>query len=83
MNDGNRLVYNTPYDEPYKKDVLIAHYNFHNKLVKLYFRDRSDDLLVINISHPNAYLEMCKFIGVKPIRDSFPWENKTEDINIK
>ena len=83
MNDGNRLVYGTPYNEPYKKNVLIAQYTFHNKLVKEYFRNRSDDLLVINISHSNAYFEMCNFIGVKPVRDSFPWENKTENINIK
>jgi len=70
-------VYGTLDDDLYNKDALIAHYDQYNKSVLEYFRDRPDDLLVINLSEQDAYGRYCAFLGVEPLRDAFPWENKT------
>ncbi len=61
----------------YRKDVLIEYYNLHNKNVIDYFKNRQDDLLIINIKETEDYSRFCHFIGSRQIRDSFPWENKT------
>lgn len=71
------LVHDVPEDDPYKKDVMIAYYHNHNNMVMDYFRHRSQDLLIINLKNPQDYLRFCEFIGQKPEREGFPWENKT------
>lgn len=71
------LVYDLPGDDPYDRDTLIEHYLFHNKMVKDYFRNRPNDLLVIDVTSEGAYQELCEFLGKKPLYESFPWENKT------
>jgi len=71
-------LYNlTLNDDPYDKEVLIDHYEKHNNDVLNYFKDRSEDLLVINLSEKDAYQRFCNFIGVKSDKTEFPWENKT------
>lgn len=70
----------TEKDNPYEKDVLISHYEKYNQDVLNYFKDRPNDLLVINLSEKFSYLKFCNFIGVVPKRDTFPWENKTDEI---
>src|SRR5699024_9079165 len=47
---ANRMVYNTPEDNPYKKDIMLRNYRQHNTLVKEYFRVRPNDLLVLNVA---------------------------------
>ncbi|MFC0876135.1 sulfotransferase [Saccharicrinis sp. FJH2] len=74
---GNRALFNTPENDPYKKEELINYYNQHNEDVLDYFKNRDGDLLVINVAERKSYINLCNFIGIKPIRDSFPWENKT------
>jgi hypothetical protein len=68
----------TEKDNPYDKDVLIAHYEKHNQDVINYFKGRPNDLLIINLSEKEAYLKFCIFIGIVPKRKTFPWENKTD-----
>ena len=68
----------TEKDNPYKKEVLIAHYEKHNQDIINYFEGRPDDLLIINLSEKDTYVKFCNFIGVVPKRETFPWENKTD-----
>lgn len=75
--DTKALVYDLPSDDPYDKETLISHFHFHNRMVKDYFRNRKDDLLVLNVSDPNAYKELCLFLGKPCQADGFPWENRT------
>lgn len=75
--DTKVLVYELPGDDPYDRDTLISHYEYHNRSVKDYFRHRPDDLLVLDISRPGAYRQLCDFLGVPCRNDDFPWENKT------
>ena len=61
--------------DPYNRHVLQTYYHDHNRMVMDYFRFR-DNLLVINLSEPNAYQNFCTFLGEKPLYDRFPWENR-------
>lgn len=70
-------VHGTTPEDPYNKEILLAHYEKHNQDVIDYFKDRPGDLLIINLSDPLAYKKFVEFIGVDSPFDSFPWENKT------
>lgn len=74
-------VYGVTEDDPYDKEKLTTSYMNHNEKVKAYFKDRPEDLLVINLKEGNSYKHFCSFLGVKPLRESFPHENKTANIN--
>jgi hypothetical protein len=80
MYEANRLLHNTPADDPYDRDVLIADYNAHNSAVLEYFRHRPGDLLVLNVAEPGAYDRLCKFLGKPCAGGEFPWENRTADV---
>ncbi len=75
--DTKVLVYDLPGDNPYDKDTLISHYEFHNRMVKDYFKNRPYDLLVIDVSEKFAYQKFCDFLNVPCRGQWFPWENKT------
>jgi len=77
--EANRLLYETPADDPYNKDMLISSYNAHNNAVQEYFRHRPEDLLVLNAAEPSAYDKLCDFLGKPRTGKAFPWENKTPD----
>ena len=70
-------IYNTPEDDPYNKEILIKHYINYNKSAMGYFRDRPNDLLILNIAEKGAYKKLTKFLGKKSLRTEFPWVNKT------
>lgn len=74
---ANRIHYNTPDHNPYKKEILIKSYLEHINSVKFYFRHRPGDLLIINVAEEGSYQKLCDFVGVKPVRENFPWKNKT------
>tara|TARA_R110001592_G_C13191467_1_gene752758 strand:- start:5721 stop:6410 length:690 start_codon:yes stop_codon:yes gene_type:complete len=67
----------TSLDDPYHKSTLINKYLHHNQAVKSYFKDRPDDLLVINLSEEGAYQKFIHFLGISSPHNDFPWENKT------
>lgn len=64
--------------DPYDKERLTKYYNDHNAMVIDYFRFK-ENLLVINLSHDDAYRKFCKFLEKQPLYDVFPWENKTDE----
>lgn len=78
--DVRKAVWNVNEEDVYSKSILTNSYNRHNEDVIEYFRHRPDDLLVINVSKKNAYKDLCKFLNKQPMYETFPWENKTDDI---
>lgn len=70
-------LYGTPQDDPYNREKMIASYSAHNEAVLAYFRDRPDDLLVLNVAQPGGFRKLADFLGVPPKGDDFPWHNKT------
>lgn len=73
----------TEEDSPYDNTKLITQYEKHNKEVIDYFENRKEDLLVINLSDKNAFFKFLEFIGIEPKEGSFPWENRTNQMQIK
>lgn len=70
-------VHRTTDDDPYNKETMIAHYKEYNRGVMEYFKDRPDDLLIINVSEKGAYRRFVEFLGTVSPYDDFPWENRT------
>lgn len=70
-------LHGTTDDDPYNREILIAHYNRYNAEVIEYFKDRPNDLLVINIADKGAYQKFIDFLGVNSPYSDFPWKNKT------
>lgn len=72
-----KSLYHIPDNDPYNKEILINHYKNHNRAIMEYFKDRPDDLLVLNVTEDGAYQKLCGFLGVKSEKTVFPWENKS------
>ena len=65
-------------DDPYDYKKLTNVYTKHLKLVKKYFKDRPDDLLIINLKNKKSFGQFKKFLRIKSEINQFPWENKTK-----
>ena len=61
--DAMKFIFDIPDSEPYERDNLIRHYVNHNDSVITYFKHRTNDLLVINLSRPNVSEQIVKFVG--------------------
>ena len=70
-------LHGTTDDDPYNKELMMAHYEHHNKSVIEYFRRRQKDLLVVNLAEQDAYQKFVDFVDVKSAFSDFPHENKT------
>ncbi len=59
------------------KEVFIKKYLDHNAEVLDYFKDRHEDLLIMDICSGDGWQELCNFLD-KPIPEGpFPYINKT------
>ena len=76
----NRLRFKSPESDPYKKEMLIKSYEEYNQSVINYFKDRPQDLLIINLAEKGSYQKLIDFLGISSPFDDFPWENKTSEI---
>jgi len=58
------------------EDVYLDRYRQHYQGIKTYFKDRPDDLIVMNFSKGDAWEKLCTFLN-KPIpKKTFPHSNK-------
>ncbi len=73
---ANRALYDSPPDDPYNREDLIAAYKNHRKNVIEYFGERKD-LLVLEISEVDAVSQLADFLNIEPRVKSLPWLNKT------
>ncbi|WP_258101582.1 sulfotransferase [Marinoscillum pacificum] len=78
----NRLLFNTPEDDPYNRDVLKVFYDNHNRNVVDYFKTLPGSLLVLNVAKKESYRDFCEFLNVKPMRELFPIKNSTSDLKL-
>ena len=63
-----------------KKNTIEVYKN-HNKNVIEYFKDRPNDLLIIDFSKNEGWNEICEFLGINIPDSSFPHANKTTSKN--
>lgn len=73
----NRYLYNTPEEDIYCREILIQDYKRYNEGVMNYFKDRPEDLLILNVGEKGAYHKLCNFLNVPALQEEFPWENMT------
>ena len=58
------------------EDVYVARYERHNREVLEYFKDRPDDLLVIDFPNDDGWTRLCPFLDVHIPEEPFPHANK-------
>ena len=63
-------LHSTPDGDPYNKEIMMAHYGRHNRDVMEYFKDRPNDLLVINLADSGSYDSFVNFIDVNTDTDN-------------
>ncbi|MCB0401985.1 MAG: hypothetical protein KDD41_07865 [Flavobacteriales bacterium] len=62
----------------YDQEKYKSTYLNHIKDVENYFKDRPDDLLVLNVSEKGAYKRLAQFLNIEVEEGiDFPWLNKT------
>ena len=61
------------------EDLYVARYERHNREVLEYFRNRPDDLLVMDLSQGDGWEQLCPFLGHGIPFQPFPHENRAED----
>jgi len=71
-------LYEFPAGDPYNKACLVRAYEMHNAMVHEYFRHRPADLLTIDLTVEDSYLQFCHFLGKPPQGRVFPWKNRTD-----
>lgn len=58
------------------EDTYVARYERHNREVLEYFRERPDDLLVMDIPADAGWDKLCAFLGHEVPSQPFPHANK-------
>lgn len=76
--DVSKYLFNYPNVPLYSEDYYINLYENHIIDVKNHFKNRPDDLLVINVGERGSYQELASFLEIDVNEDDdFPWLNKT------
>jgi len=76
--DANRALYDSPQSKPYLKTRLIKTYEDHITNVKHLFSGKQN-LLIIDISKPDAVKRLEDFLGITSKLKTMPWLNKTSE----
>ena len=78
MWEANRLLYDSPPENPYCERSLRAWYDAHNAGVRKHFaaENRSEQLLEIEIGDQNAAAQIAEFIGFELKMSTLPHLNR-------
>jgi hypothetical protein len=58
------------------EEIYVARYERHNREVLEYFKDRPDDLLVVDLPADASWDKLCAFLGRDVPDEPFPHANK-------
>lgn len=61
------------------EEIYLNRYKQHNKDVIQYFRNRPEDLLIVDFSKNNGWEELCRFLQCDIPNKPFPHANKAVD----
>ncbi len=75
LNEIRRILYGLPFPEV-SEEQLIKRYTQHNDDVIHYFKDRPEDLLIVDWSEGDGWKEICDFLGKKVPNIVFPHSNQ-------
>jgi hypothetical protein len=74
-NRIRQTLYGLPFPDVTEAQ-LIERCQRHNQEVKLYFRDRPEDLLIVDWERGDGWKELCDFLGREVPSEPFPHANK-------
>ncbi|NGO50776.1 sulfotransferase family protein [Allomesorhizobium camelthorni] len=74
-NRIRQILYGLPFPDVTEAQ-LIERCQRHNQEVQLYFRDRPEDLLIVDWERGDGWKELCDFLGREVPREPFPHANK-------
>ena len=57
----------------YDREIYINVYKKYHEEVQKYFKNRPDDLLIMNIIAGDGWEKLCKFLGKEILNLPFPW----------
>lgn len=60
------------------KNHTIAVFNGHIEGVKAYFRERPEDLMVVDVTQLSDWTPLCSFLGIDNPNQAFPHANKSK-----
>jgi hypothetical protein len=66
----------------FNKKLYLKRYNEHNASVEKYFKNRKEDLLVIDLTKVNKWQPFCEFLDLEIPSTKFPHKNKTQNYNM-
>ncbi|NIA69270.1 hypothetical protein HBA54_11775 [Pelagibius litoralis] len=72
-----KLVYGIDENTLYDERIYKQHYDQHNEQVIEHFRQRPDDLLVVNLSDEQAECRLGTFLGLSNFEGLLPHLNRT------
>jgi len=75
LNVIRRILYGLPFPHV-TEEQLIERYKRHNAEAVDYFRDRPQDLLIIDWTEGGGWDELCGFLGKERPSEPFPHANK-------
>lgn len=61
------------------EDIYITQFEAHNNEVMRYFKDRPEDLLVMDLAKDDGWETLCAFLGKSVPDIAFPYANKARD----
>ncbi|HRP74159.1 MAG TPA: sulfotransferase [Rhodocyclaceae bacterium] len=61
------------------EEIYVRRFEEHNSEVLEYFRDRPDDLLVMDLANGDGWERLCPFLGAQTPEAPFPHANKASD----
>jgi hypothetical protein len=61
------------------EDIYLNRYEQHNQEVIDYFRDRPDDLLILDLAKGDGWEQLCAFLGADIPNEPFPHANKARN----
>lgn len=76
--DVARLRYGADESTLYNRELYIRCYEEHNRKVREYFNDRSDDFLELNIADDDAMERLVTFLGYPYSGQQMPHENPSK-----
>lgn len=77
--DVLKLSYGADKSTLYDREVYVQYYENHNNQVKEYFKNRSADLLVLNVEEPDAMERLLKFLGHPYTGQKMPHMNASKE----
>lgn len=77
MLDVLKLNFGADESLLYNREAYAQFYEEHNENIKKHFKNRPDDLLVLNVAEPDAMERLLKFLGYPYTGQEMPHLNKT------